>query len=260
MIDLSFDERIAILRLAHGPVNALDGPMFAALVDALDEVERSAAAAAVITGTGDAFSAGADLLRLMDEGTDYIEAARPHAGRAFERIFLIPVPLVAAINGHAIAGGCVLALACDHRVASSGDHRIGLAEQGRGPLPDVGPRDRPVRGRAATPAAAPVFRSPRQAGRGVVAGPRRRGRPGRRAHGYRHGRRSPPRCNPSPDIRADQDGPPRAVRCACARDGRVRRGGHGDLVFGGDARFRSPVHRPHDRRPLRRATCRRSAA
>ena len=128
MIDLSFDERIAIVRLAHGPVNALDGPMFAALVDALDEVEGSRPSAAVITGTGPAFSAGADLLRLMDEGTDYIEAARPHASRAFERMFLIPVPLVAAINGHAIAGGCVLALACDHRVASAGDHRIGLAE------------------------------------------------------------------------------------------------------------------------------------
>lgn len=128
MIDLAFEEHIAILRLTHGPVNALDGPMFAALVDALDEVERSGSAAAVITGTGAAFSAGADLLRLMDEGMDYIEAARPHAGRAFERMFLIPVPLVAAINGHAIAGGCVLALACDHRIASSGDHRIGLAE------------------------------------------------------------------------------------------------------------------------------------
>jgi enoyl-CoA hydratase len=127
MIDLTFEERIAILRLQHAPVNALDGALLGGLVEALDEIERSAAAA-VITGSGMAFSAGADLLRLMDEGSRYIEEARPHASRAFERMFLIPVPLVAAINGHAIAGGCVLALACDHRVTAAGDHRMGLAE------------------------------------------------------------------------------------------------------------------------------------
>ena len=127
MIDLTFEERIAILRLQHAPVNALDGALLGGLVEALDEIERSAAAA-VITGSGMAFSAGADLLRLMDEGSRYIEEARPHASRVFERMFLIPVPLVAAINGHAIAGGCVLALACDHRVTAAGDHRLGLAE------------------------------------------------------------------------------------------------------------------------------------
>ncbi len=128
MIDISYEEHIAILRLDHGPVNALDGELLAALVAALDEIERSKSAAAVITGRGPAFSAGADLIRLMNEGSGYIEDAGPHAGRAFERMFTIPLPMVAAINGHAIAGGCVLALACDHRVSREGDHRMGLAE------------------------------------------------------------------------------------------------------------------------------------
>jgi enoyl-CoA hydratase/carnithine racemase len=128
MIETTFDDGIAILRIEHGPVNALDAEFLASLVIALDEVERSSAKAVVLTGTGAAFSAGADLKRLLDEGAVYVESARPHASRAFERMFLIERPIVAAINGHAIAGGFVIALACDHRIAAAGEHRLGLAE------------------------------------------------------------------------------------------------------------------------------------
>ncbi|MEX2554174.1 MAG: enoyl-CoA hydratase/isomerase family protein [Actinomycetota bacterium] len=127
MIDKTFKEEIAILRIEHGPVNALDAELLAALADTLDDVEGRAQAI-VLTGTGPAFSAGADLIRLLEEGSHYVEAARPHASRAFERMFTISRPVVAAINGHAIAGGCVIALACDHRIMASGDHRLGLAE------------------------------------------------------------------------------------------------------------------------------------
>jgi enoyl-CoA hydratase len=108
-------------------VNALDAELLRALVEALDAVEETAKAV-VLTGSGAAFSAGADLIRLLDEGKRYVEAARPHATAAFERMFTISRPVVAAINGHAIAGGCVLALAADYRVAASGEHRLGLAE------------------------------------------------------------------------------------------------------------------------------------
>ena len=48
--------------------------------------------------------------------------------RAFRSIFTFPRPLVGAINGHAIAGGAVIACACDHRVVADGDARIGLSE------------------------------------------------------------------------------------------------------------------------------------
>lgn len=127
MIETVFDEEIAILRIDHGPVNALDAELMAALADAIDAVEQDAKAV-VLTGAGGAFSAGADLIRLLDEGRRYVEEARPHATRAFERMFMISRPVVAAINGHAIAGGCVIALACDHRITASGEHRLGLAE------------------------------------------------------------------------------------------------------------------------------------
>ena len=127
MIDVSIEERIAVVRLDHGAVNALDGELLSGLVAALDELP-SRADAVVLTGAGSAFSAGADLVRLLDQGSAYVAAARPHADRAFERMFLTPLPMVAAINGHAIAGGFVLALACDHRVSVSGDIRMGLPE------------------------------------------------------------------------------------------------------------------------------------
>ena len=127
MIETGNDDGIAILRIEHGPVNALDAELLEALAAALDGVEENARAV-VLTGTGAVFSAGADLVRLLDEGSRYVESARPHASRAFERMFTISRPVVAAINGHAIAGGCVLALAADHRITVSGEHRIGLAE------------------------------------------------------------------------------------------------------------------------------------
>src|SRR5688572_25377320 len=127
MIHKSVNDEIVTLRIEHGPVNALAAELLVALADALDSVQEQAKAV-VLTVTGAAFSAGADLIRLLDEGSDYVEAARPHAVRAFELLFTISCPVVAAINGHAIAGGCVLALACDHRITASGAHRIGLPE------------------------------------------------------------------------------------------------------------------------------------
>ncbi|MGH2726427.1 MAG: enoyl-CoA hydratase/isomerase family protein [Actinomycetota bacterium] len=128
MIETTVEDGIAVLTIDHGPVNALDIELLTALPAALDAAEQATAKAIVITGVGSTFSAGADLVRLLDEGGAYVEAARPLASRAFERMFTCALPTVAAINGHAIAGGCVIALACDHRITIEGDHRIGIPE------------------------------------------------------------------------------------------------------------------------------------
>ena len=83
-------------------------------------------AAVVITGTGTAFSAGVDLHRILAGGPAYVQEFLPALSAAFMAIFDRPGPVLAAINGHAIAGGCVIAAACDVRVMSQG--KIGLAE------------------------------------------------------------------------------------------------------------------------------------
>lgn len=128
MIDLSRSDEIATLRFVHPPVNALDLEFMEAILRGLDEAESSEARALIVTGEGIAFSAGADLFRVLDEGEDYIERAGATMTRVFERLFRFPKPTVAAVNGHAIAGGSVLVCACDYRIASAGNHRLGFSE------------------------------------------------------------------------------------------------------------------------------------
>ena len=67
------------------------------------------------------FSAGVDLLRVVDGGAAYVRTFLPAFRRVFETLFDYPKPVVAAVNGHAIAGGCVLACAADYRVMAAGD-------------------------------------------------------------------------------------------------------------------------------------------
>lgn len=121
---LNVDERddVVVVRIEHGRVGALD----AELLDALTEAVQASDRALVLTGTGSAFSAGVDLRRILDGGRPYTEQFLAALSRMFRAVFDSPRPTVAAVNGHAIAGGCVLALACDVRLMSAG--RIGLAE------------------------------------------------------------------------------------------------------------------------------------
>src|SRR5262249_50428352 len=82
--------------------------------------------AVVLTGTGSIFSAGVDLFRLTREGADYVRQLLPLLSRFLRALFGFPRPVVAAVNGHAIAGGCIIALACDARVMAAGGGRIGV--------------------------------------------------------------------------------------------------------------------------------------
>jgi enoyl-CoA hydratase/carnithine racemase len=80
-----------------------------------------------LTGTGSAFSAGADLRKVLAADPDYISAGIEALTRCFRTLFVFHRPLVAAVNGHALAGGAVLTCACDHRVMG-GDGLIGAIE------------------------------------------------------------------------------------------------------------------------------------
>ncbi len=128
MIEIEEHGSIAVLRLDQPPVNALDREVLLAITASLRRVERSDAAAVVLTGTGSVFSAGADLFRVLNESDDYLRTSLAALTEAFETLFTFPRPVVAAVNGHAIAGGAVLVCACDYRVCASGNHKIGFAE------------------------------------------------------------------------------------------------------------------------------------
>lgn len=123
----SFDG-VTLVRLTHGKVNAFDVELMQRWISELDSLERGDCSAVVVTGSGSMFSAGVDLRRLTEGGHDYVQEFLPLMGDAFFKTFAFAKPLVAAINGHAIAGGCILACACDYRVMAEGKGRIGVPE------------------------------------------------------------------------------------------------------------------------------------
>ena len=137
MIDRSNRDGVTVLQMRRDPANVLDlefaGAIEASVRGELDSPETRAV---VITGTGSTFSAGVDLFRLLQEGREYLDAFLDSLTRLFATVFEAPKPVVAAVNGHAIAGGGILALACDHRVMARGDGTFGLPELKVGvPLP-----------------------------------------------------------------------------------------------------------------------------
>jgi enoyl-CoA hydratase len=127
MIERSQHEGILTLRLAHGKASAIDVELLDALVRELEGVATDVRAV-VLTGTGSIFSAGVDLFRLTREGADYVRRFLPLLSRFLGTLFTFPRPVVAAANGHAIAGGCVLVLACDVRLMAEGTGKIGVPE------------------------------------------------------------------------------------------------------------------------------------
>jgi enoyl-CoA hydratase len=134
MLETEDRSGVTVLRLQHGKVNALDTELLRAITAAMRDLDP--ASAVVITGHGSAFSAGVDLKRIVDGGQPYVREFLPALTETFLAVFDHPGPVLAAVNGHAIAGGCVLAAACDVRLMSGG--RIGLAELSVGvPFPTV---------------------------------------------------------------------------------------------------------------------------
>lgn len=128
MIQREDRDGIRILRLAHGKVSAMDLELGEAFTAEMQDAAAAPIRAVIVTGSGSTFSAGVDLFRVSKEGPDYGRRFLPVLDTFLRAALTLPKPLVAAVNGHAIAGGCILAAACDHRIMVEGSGRIGIPE------------------------------------------------------------------------------------------------------------------------------------
>ncbi|MCA0423887.1 MAG: enoyl-CoA hydratase/isomerase family protein [Proteobacteria bacterium] len=119
---------IAVVEMHHGKANALDVAFCDALTLRFQRLRETSSRAVVLTGQGKMFSAGVDLPQMVEAGVPYIREFLPALHRLYDTIFNFPKPVVAAINGHAIAGGCILACCADHRLMAQDGGRMGVTE------------------------------------------------------------------------------------------------------------------------------------
>lgn len=122
---------LTLLRVGTAGVNALDLEHLAGLREGCARAAERGLPV-VLTGNGQVFSAGVDLKRLSEGGPKYAAEFLPALRRTFGLLLGLEVPVVAAIEGHAIAGGLLLALACDRRLGATGGYRLGAPELGVG--------------------------------------------------------------------------------------------------------------------------------
>ncbi len=144
-VRLETQDGIGTIRLERPPVNALNAQV-------QDEIRAAAGAAAddpavravIVYGGEKVFAAGADIAEMAD--ASYGDVVRRVAAlqAAFDAVARIPKPVVAAITGYALGGGCELALACDWRVAAD-DARLGQPEIRIGVIPGAGGTQRLAR-------------------------------------------------------------------------------------------------------------------
>jgi enoyl-CoA hydratase len=137
------DGGVALLRLNRPPMN----PLSIALLGDLRDAAQALAAdrdvkAVVVAGSEKAFAAGADIGELTDQAGARASADAFRA--AFDAVAAIPRPVIAAVRGYALGGGCELALACDLRVGAE-NARIGQPEILLGVLPGAGGSQRLAR-------------------------------------------------------------------------------------------------------------------
>lgn len=133
-------EGVRVLKLERPPVNAVDLPFADAIGDAIETAASDdACRALVLAGGPPSFCAGVDVKAVpaYDDTTRARMIRR--INRTIRALYTMPKPTVAAVGGHAIGAGLVVALACDFRFVSAGAHRLGLTEIGAGIPYPAGP-------------------------------------------------------------------------------------------------------------------------
>jgi len=129
---------IGTIRLDRPPMNALNTAIQEDIRAAADRAAADDAVRAVVVYGGEkVFAAGADIKEMAGMGYAAMAARGPGLSSAFDAVARIPKPVVAAITGYALGGGCELALACDWRVAAA-DAKLGQPEITLGVIPGAG--------------------------------------------------------------------------------------------------------------------------
>lgn len=132
-VHLDIHEGLATVRLERGKVNALNEQVVDELADCLRALESDAAVRGVLlTGTGKFFSFGFDIPEFLGVSKEEFAGYLRKFTALYRDLFVHPRPVVAALNGHTVAGGCMLATACDARVMVKENAKIGLNEIGFG--------------------------------------------------------------------------------------------------------------------------------
>lgn len=136
MIEIEDHGDVREIRLARPPANALDPELINSLLAAVETAPGEGARAVVLSGRPGMYSGGLDVPALVGLDRAAMSSLLGDFLELLRRIALSEIPTVAAITGHAPAGGAVLAIHCDHRVMAAGEYRIGLNEVQVGiPLP-----------------------------------------------------------------------------------------------------------------------------
>ncbi|WP_066158041.1 enoyl-CoA hydratase/isomerase family protein [Halalkalibacter krulwichiae] len=133
------DNHVAMVYLNRPPYNPLNSQVYQELTTLFEKLEKDPLVRAIIiTGKGDrAFAAGADINEMKDlNGAEMLEMSRVSRA-AYDKVESITKPVIAAVNGLALGGGCELALACDFRICSN-NTKFGLPEINLGIIPGGG--------------------------------------------------------------------------------------------------------------------------
>lgn len=134
LVKYRLEGKTAIVEMDDGKANALSDAMIEAVTAALTRAEAEASAI-VLAGRADRFCAGFDL-RVMMSGPDNAKALLKAGSELLMRLYGSTIPLVIACTGHALAGGALVVLTGDVRIAAAGAFRIGLNEVAIGmPVP-----------------------------------------------------------------------------------------------------------------------------
>ena len=129
VVNTNKENGIVTLTLNRGKVNAVNGDVVDELLNCLKTIADDASVNAVIlTGQGKFFSFGFDVPELLTYSKETFTGFISGFTDLYAYMFMYPKPIIAALNGHAIAGGCMLAIACDRRIIISEKAKISLNE------------------------------------------------------------------------------------------------------------------------------------